>query len=454
VNARPSDILARLFAGAESPSAAAAVVAERLTTGTGNALIASDLERLAREARAADERIAAGEARPLEGLPVVLKDNIGLAGFEVTAGTRAGIERPQGDARISETLIAAGAIPYAKANMTELALRGHGRNAHFGDVAAPGAPGYLAGGSSSGSAAAVKLGLAAFAVGTDTAGSVRMPAAACGVVGYKPAHGEFPLDGVVPLSQTCDHIGFLAAGVDVIEAVLEGLGHGPTGPPGTSADSAPDAAGASTTGEGELDVRLFAPSDEAMGPLDPDQRRAFERAAVLLGAEPAPAGLADRRFFDEAAEVYHHVRAFEAVANFGAAVERGAGLEPETVATFADFAEVTEQQYRAGLERRAAMREQMIAGLGREALLILPTMSILAPPATATEVTLEGVTLPLHVAMIRLPLPFSLLGLPTLALPAGPARDGLTASVQLVAAPGNEAKLLAAARRLESKLAT
>lgn len=443
-------ILERWFEGARRPTEAAAAVARRLESHTGHALLAWDIDLLHEKAREAEERIAAGAGRPLEGLPVALKDNIALSGFPVSAGTQAAIARPAGDAAITEAIISAGAIPYAKANMTELALRGHGRNSHFGDVEAPGAPGYLAGGSSSGSAAAVKLGLAAFAVGTDTAGSVRMPAAACGVTGFKPAHGAVSLDGVVPLSQTCDHIGFLTRRVDELQTVLEGLslvprhslsahGEGP---------AAGDSAGSGSPGV-KTPLRLLVPGAEAIRPLDPGQHQAFERVCRLLGAEPAPAGVTGPDFFDEAAQLYHHIRAFEAFRNFGEAVMTGTGFEPETVRAFAGFASVTEDQYRAALKRRAELRARLIAALAGNAILLLPTMSILAPPAAASEVTLEGVTLPLHAAMIRLPLPFSLLGVPALAVPAGAAGGGLSASVQLVCAPGDEAALFATAKRFE-----
>lgn len=393
-----------------------------------NSLISWDLELLHRSAEKSDRRLRNGEGRALEGLPVVLKDNIVVDGFQTTAGTRARIDVPESQAEAVDQLVAAGAIPYAKANMTELALRGHGRNRHFGDVAAPAAPGYLAGGSSSGSAAAVRLGLAAFALGTDTGGSVRMPAAACGVVGYKPAYNDLSKQGVVPLSQTCDHVGIFTRRVDEAATVLNGLGL--------------------TLNPDVPSLKVVYPDDEALGPLDPEQRRSFRLACEASGARPAPTDLFTR-LFDDSAEIYDGIRAREAWLNFSSLAEPTAGIDGETAEILEGFSKTHDDRYQAALGQRQRIRTRIISALAGRAIMLLPTLGILAPAADKTTVDLEGKSLPMHGAMTRLSLPFNLAGVPACAIPGAPTRTGLTASVQLVCAPGDESALFDVAMVLE-----
>ena len=157
---------------------------------------------------------------PLAGTGFAAKDNIDVAGLATTAGLRSMARIPGRDAAVVRRLKVAGLHCLGKLNMHPMALGGTNRNADFGDCAHPHRPGLTPGGSSGGSAAAVAAGLCAIALGTDTMGSVRIPAAYCGVVGLKPSHETLGLDGVVPLSRLLDHLGFLARRVEDIEAVL------------------------------------------------------------------------------------------------------------------------------------------------------------------------------------------------------------------------------------------
>ena len=288
-------LLAGFAARATSPSQCAEQVLRRVAMLRPDAavLTSCDAERLRVAAVAATTRWATGSARALEGVPVVVKDNFAVDGFVTTAGGRAQAGIPRRQATVVRRLIAAGAIPYAKANMTEYALRSHGRNPFFGDVPAPGAPGYLAGGSSSGSAAAVRLGLAPLALGSDTGGSVRIPAACCGVVGYKPAYGDVPTDGMVALSPTCDHVGVLTASVDDLGPVLSVLG----APAPATVDPLP----------------VVSVPARALGPLAAGVRAAHRRAGALLeAAEHVPAFVAHEGFA-------RSIRAYEAVRGWEAA---------------------------------------------------------------------------------------------------------------------------------------
>jgi aspartyl-tRNA(Asn)/glutamyl-tRNA(Gln) amidotransferase subunit A len=400
-------------------------------------LLSCDAKRLRTEAQQSDERWRDGDAGALEGVPVVVKDNIGIAGFPTTGGGRAAVSPEPPYAPVGERLIAGGAIVYAKAHMTEYAMRPHGRSELLGDLPAPGAPGHVAGGSSSGSATSVRLGLCAVALGTDTAGSVRVPAAACGVVGYKPAHGELPIDGIIALSPTCDHVGVLAGRVGDVQPVMTALGA-----PIPAAD--PVAAGAP-------DVVLL--DESTIGPLERGVCAAYERAAEVLRARTGapPLGAGD---LDHAEAAFDSIRSFEAWhVHANAFRQDPLAYGPEVRALLERFAKVTEGDYERGLRARERWREQFLVALG-DSLLLVPSLRIGAPPAQGEEVEIDGRRVTLRDALIRFMLPFSFVGVPAIVVPAGPLPGGRTASVQLVARPGRERPLLAAATRLEQAFGT
>ncbi|MGE0803834.1 MAG: amidase, partial [Lautropia sp.] len=179
-------------------------------------------------------RTGGGAAAPLLGVFVSVKDLFQLRGAPIAAGTRARLPPLAEQSAVAERLEAAGAIVFAKANMHEIALGATGENGWTGDVCNPYDPARQAGGSSSGSAVAVACGIGAASIGSDTGGSVRIPAAFCGVVGFKPTFGAIPLDGALPLSWTCDHAGPITRCVDdaaLLFDVLAGRGTGYGGGP-------------------------------------------------------------------------------------------------------------------------------------------------------------------------------------------------------------------------------
>src|SRR6266851_2570218 len=181
---------------------------ERLNP-TLNAFITMTAESALQEAQQAEEEIAHGDWRgPLHGIPIGLKDLIDTAGIRTTAASAVFRDRiPTQDANVVKQLQAAGAVLIGKQNLHEFAYGGSSLISHFGAVHNPVNPAHLAGGSSGGSAAAVASGMGFAAVGTDTAGSVREPAALCGIVGLKPSYGLVSAEGVIPLSKSLDHVG-------------------------------------------------------------------------------------------------------------------------------------------------------------------------------------------------------------------------------------------------------
>jgi Asp-tRNA(Asn)/Glu-tRNA(Gln) amidotransferase A subunit family amidase len=278
----------------------------------------------------------------------------------------------------------------------------------------PLAPGRIAGGSSGGSAAALAANLVDAALGSDSGGSIRIPAACCGVVGFKPTNGLVSLEGCFPLAPTFDHAGPMARTVDDCEAMLQALA------PGYEPVTPPD------------DLRVvMAWTDKA----DPLVRAQVEAAAGAVDATAIDfpfwsdtyplfmwevAGV-HRDLYAENAELYSD--------ELSAKVERCLG--------------VTEAEAAAARNARDAYREAADAALRGADLLVTPTLSSVAPPVGIGDAALRE-------QLIRFTYPFNTLGWPALALPCGPAEEGLPASIQIVGKPGNDALVLAAGRVLES----
>ncbi|PTD26613.1 amidase [Sphingomonas fennica] len=369
-------------------------------------------------------RIAAGRALPLEGVPVAVKSNIAVRGLEWNAGmaARRGIIADE-DAVAVARLRAAGAIVLGTLNMHEAALGATTDNPWFGRTMNPHRAGYTPGGSSGGSGAAVAAGLCVAALGTDTLGSVRIPAAYNGVYGIKPTHGAIPDAGLVPLSEWLDSIGPIAQSIDDLEAVLAVL-----------ADPVPAAPPPARL--------LLLDSFDGLG-CEPAVLAAYERAAVLLADMPkaifAPEdGAADIRFAGfvvAARELIDHLGPVRAQAPESLSDELRFMLDYAGGVPAADVAraEGVIARTRAGV--RAA-----IAGDGA---LLMPT----APQAAFAHSRRPPVTQSAFTAFANIA------GLPAISIPAGLDGDGMPVAVQLVGAPGGEAGLIALARRLDAGLA-
>ena len=190
-----------------------------------NAFITVGPDYALAQATQADRVLAArGRHHRLTGIPVALKDTIPTAGLRTTAGSRIlGDWVPDADAPVVQRLRSCGAVVIGKTNLHEFAYGGTSENEHFGPVRNPWDPRRVAGGSSGGSAAAVAAGLAAAAVGTDAAGSVRIPACQCGTVGFKPTYGRVPTAGLIPLGWSLDHVGAITRTVGDAELLLNAM---------------------------------------------------------------------------------------------------------------------------------------------------------------------------------------------------------------------------------------
>jgi Asp-tRNA(Asn)/Glu-tRNA(Gln) amidotransferase A subunit family amidase len=292
-------------------------------------------------------------------------------------------------------------------------------NEHFGDVGHPFAPDRYPGGSSGGSAAALAAGLCDAALGTDSAGSIRIPAACCGIVGFKPTHGLVPMDGCWPLAPSFDTAGPMAGDVAACAAVMKALD---SNLPSTSV--ALEDARVAVAWLEDADPRVRARVEAATTAFP-------HRAEIDFPLMPSNI---DSSFQREVADVHRDLFAEHRErygANVGWKVERAL--------------EVTDDQYAESVAARERYRVEAHQALDGFDLLLVPTIGTVAPPRTVGERDLRP-------TILRFTEPFNVLGWPALALPCGPAEAGLPASVSLVAPSGRDAFVLDTALALEAAL--
>jgi aspartyl-tRNA(Asn)/glutamyl-tRNA(Gln) amidotransferase subunit A len=310
----------------------------------------------------------------------------------------------------------AGYANVGKTNLHEFAYGVTSENPHYGTVPNPIAPGRIAGGSSGGSAAALAGGFADAALGTDSGGSIRIPAACCGVVGFKPTYGLVPLDGCFPLASSFDHAGPMARTVEACEAALVAL----------------------TPGYEPVELNSLDDLTVAVAWLEhsePLLRARVEESTRLFGHRrpveiPYPQA-ADPLFMREVADVHRDLYA-----------EHRDLYGEDVAARIEQCLDVSDAEASASARFRGEYRESTLELLAGAQLLLTPTLPRVAPP------TGEGQ----RDELVRFTYPINVLGWPALALPCGPAEDGLPASIQIVGRSGDDAVVLAAGRLLESLL--
>jgi aspartyl-tRNA(Asn)/glutamyl-tRNA(Gln) amidotransferase subunit A len=353
---------------------------------------------------------------------LAVKDLFDTAGVRTTYGSAVFADHvPDATATAVARLEGAGYVTVGKANLHEFAWGITSENPHYGTVPNPLAPGRVAGGSSGGCGAALAAGLADAALGSDSAGSIRIPAACCGVTGLKPTHGLVPIDGCWPLAPSFDVAGPMARDVAGCERMVAAL-----------------VPGFAPADLGDLgDLRIGVAWTERADPL---VRARVEAAAGLFADRraldlPLPDGIY-AAFAREAAEVHASLFAEHRALygeNVATKLERALAISDDEAAAA-----------RAELER---YRERMAALTRAVDLVLTPAVPMVAPPTGIGDLALRE-------RMIELTFPWSAVGAPALALPCGPAEDGLPASVQLAGRPGDDALVLAAGRLLERALAT
>ncbi len=389
------------------------------------------------EARTLDAEARSGRLRgPLHGIPVSIKDLYAVRAMPTRAGTRASLP-PLGadEATLVKRLRAAGALVFAKTNMHEIALGCSGENEWTGDVRNPFDPARQSGGSSSGSAVAVATGIGFASIGSDTGGSVRIPAAFCSVAGYKPTFGAIPLDGALPLSFTCDHAGPLARNAADCALLYEAMAQRRTGH-GTLARR----------------PRLHVPAEWLRGRLSAEVRDAFERAVGELRGRGAEIGEAVVPELNDSWAAYTSIVRAEAAWVHRAALDAGGvGFSALVLPALQAARRILAVEYVDAVRARAAIAVALDAALADCDAWILPTSTVLPPLRGQSDVQVEGGMTTVREAVLGQTLPFSLCGVPALSVPLAFV-DGLPVGLQIVARRNRDATLLALGQWIEATL--
>jgi aspartyl-tRNA(Asn)/glutamyl-tRNA(Gln) amidotransferase subunit A len=399
-------------------------------------------------ARAAEGRLMAGEALgPLHGVPYALKDLYDTAGVRTTGGSRIFADRvPTVDATVVRRLAEAGAILLGKLNMVEFAYGPEGLNPHYGHARNPWDAGThrMAGGSSSGSGVAVATGLAPGALGSDTGGSVRIPASLCGITGLKPTYGRVSRAGVLPLAWSMDHVGPMTRTV-ADSALMLGVmaGYDPADA-SSSVLPVPDYLAALTGKVNGLRVGVLGPF--FLAGAAPPVRAAVEAAAKTLAAAGAIVDEVKLERASLAAAGSLAVVAAEALAYHAELLRtRAADYDPEVARRLRVSAFVGGVHYVRAQQVRALVREEVDAALAHRDVLLAPATPIVAPALDDRQVTLGDGPSDVRAALLRFTRPFNFSGHPACALPCGFTEGGLPIGMQLVGRPFDEATVLRAA---------
>lgn len=402
-----------------------------------NAIAELNAERALALAERQDRLLASGQScGPLHGIPLTVKDLFQVDGSSTRAGTRAPLPALSPSTAVSR-LEQAGGIVIAKTNLHEVALGLTGENEWTGDVRNPHDPDRQSGGSSSGSAVAVAAEIGLASLGTDTGGSIRVPASNCGVVGFKPTHGLVPLEGALPLSPTCDHAGPIARSIEDARRLTEVL----------AAQELPLIRVSKP--------RLAVPAAYLKGRLHPSLRRAFDELLEELKAAGADVPEIEIPELDLTVPAYTAIVRREAAQIHAAALADAPGGFSAPVRTALESgAAMSGSDYHQALR----VRHTVTAGLRRafEAssadALILPTTP--APPIRRGEqnVLLESGMVPYREAQLALTAPFSMAGTPVAAIPFATV-DMLPVGLQIVTRWGQDALALGIASWMERRVA-
>jgi aspartyl-tRNA(Asn)/glutamyl-tRNA(Gln) amidotransferase subunit A len=448
-----TDLAAAIATRKVSAVEATAACLERIARLDGRlrAFITLDAEGALARARALDADLSGGRSHgPLHGVPLAYKDLCHVPGLPTSCGTKtAEYFTSEVPCTAVARLAAAGAVTLGKLNMTELALGPFGDNPHHGNVDNPHRRGHAAGGSSSGSGAAVAAGLAFGALGSDTGGSIRLPAACCGIVGVKPTYGRVSRAGAMPLSWSLDHLGPMTRTVRDAALMLELIAG--ADPHDTTASARPVGPLVAGLDRAPAGLRVALPENFYFDGVTAEVRAAVEGAARLLEARgarvhtlrlPDPAPLADVANILARSEsaVIHARVARERPHELGGAVR--SRLEVGFHISAHDYLQ-------AGRLRARLTREFVAEVFGEVDAVLAPTIPEPAPVlAEVTAGPVDEIVRRMG-RFSRLTRPFNALGLPVVSLPCGASADGRPLGLQIVGRPFDEATVLRLAHAVE-----
>jgi len=403
-----------------------------------NAFILVMADEARQQAREADRELAAGRDRgPLHGVPISLKDLFDVRGTATTAASRVREgHKADRDAPVVSHLRQAGAVFVGKTNLHEFAFGTTNEDSAYGPSRNPYDPQRSPGGSSGGSAVSVAAGMALATVGTDTGGSIRIPAAACGIVGLKPSFGEISTDGVVPLSRTFDHVGPLAQTVTDAWLVYRALLGGAIGRPPAPAPIS--------------SLRIGVPRGYFCDVLDDDVRTRFEEGLEALRRAGARVDDIDIRHARDIGPMYLHISVPDAAAYHAATLETMPERYTPNVRLRLEMGRyMLGEDYARALALRELLRREVDAALAGRDALAMPTLPIPAPLIGAVTIKVGATEEPVRNLMLRLTSAFNATGHPAIAVPNGTIASGLPCSTQLIGLHGQTDSLVRVALAVE-----
>jgi aspartyl-tRNA(Asn)/glutamyl-tRNA(Gln) amidotransferase subunit A len=405
-----------------------------------NAFITVTADSALDRARRAEREIFRGDYRgPLHGIPIGLKDIIDTAGVRTTAASALFKDRiPTEDAEVARRLRCGGAIILGKQNLHEFAYGGSSMISFFGEIHNPWDTSRVTGGSSGGSAASVAAAFGFAAVGTDTAGSIRLPAAYCGVVGLKPTYGRVSARGVIPLSPSYDHVGPITNSVYDAALMLQVLSDFKAGDPCAQPSLV------ARFDQLPANLRIGVPRPFFFDDLHPEVAAAMEKAIECfreLHAEIREVRLevsTDRRLASAEAYAYHEPF-----------VARSPELyQPATLARIQSGENISADDALKASGELQASRDAIRKIFDEVDVLLTPTVPI-PPPVIADLREHPDDLRPQELTMLRNTRPFNVWGIPTISVPCGFTKNGLPIGLQLAAAPWREDVVLQAAHAYE-----
>lgn len=370
----------------------------------------------------------------LEGVTVSLKDLIHTRGVRTTAGSKHLADFvPKRDAEVVRRLRAAGAVIVGKTSLHEWAYGVTSNNPHYGAVRNPYDPARIPGGSSGGSAVAVATGMSAASIGTDTGGSIRIPASLCGVVGLKPTFGAVPLDGVIPLSSTMDHVGPLAETVELAATVFEVIAKRKLKP----------------WGQGIRGMKIGLPSNYFFERLQKDVERSVAKAIERAASQGAKLKKVKLPLAEDANEAGKIILLWEALETHRKYKSRRAEYGDAVRGLLERGEQITPKELSAAKKVRVAFTRELTKLWSGVDAIFTPTLPITAPFIGQDMVKIGRVQEEVRPCLTRFCRVFNITGVPALSLPCGQDALGLPIGLQIVAAKRGESTVLRAAAALE-----
>jgi len=409
-----------------------------------NAFITITADSAMAEARRAETEITRGEWRgPLHGIPLALKDLIDTASIRTTAASAVFKDRvPTEDAEVAHRLKQAGAILLGKQNLHEFAYGGSSLVSYFGDVHNAWNPEHIAGGSSGGSATAVAAGMCYGAIGTDTAGSIREPASLCGVVGLKPTFGAVSTRGVIPLSQSLDHVGTIARTVEDAAIIFQAIaketdvvqGWGSASPVRIEDPPAHK-------------LRIAVPRKFFCEELDPEVASAFEQALSVLST------MSDISEINLEVPTDRTLQKAESYAYHAKFVRQSPELyQPETLRRIRTGEDISPEDAARCKRDLQEARKQIASVFDSIDLLVTPTAPIPAPAIAELKANPDQLR-PRELVLLRNTRPMNVWGLPAISVPCGFTQFGLPIGLQIIGPHGGESEVLQLAHAYEQATA-